>query len=652
MRRLTAVMGVMLGVAVGGHETGLIANDAPADGVTTGKVGERFMSRPDIRKAMNPAGFGSTAQDMTEAERAYLTTLAADTWHCLEGLVQSETGLPRDRSGKSEQTSVSNLGLYLTDLVGAAELGLLTREEAERRAAQCLASIERLKTCFGFQQSWNHVITLQPSTNDTWISILDSGNLAAGLLTAGESFPVLRDRCRKLVMAMEWGRFYDAQRDVLLGGYDCAKGRYNPDWTLPFLGTDARLACFFAVASGGAPASIWQRLDRGLESRCHTQYLVPGWQGGGLFMQFINGLWLDERGTLMGHSAQNFAYAQIEYAREKGYPVWGWSASDSPEGSYLGWGKLRDEVVTPHACVLALEYFPRAALTNLHALETLGVRSPQQGFWDSVDFLSGRHSQTYLLLDQSMLFLSLVNYVHGDVIRTLFQRDPLVCRGRELIAEYRTPSYGTNVSVYVLTDDSGKVREFEPPAKNPPQARVRRVDAMGEPDWVVLSVTNALESVTVPDAERGLGARVSFRWDDAALVFEAVVHDPGAHNDCTPEELHRGDSVELFVDPRGDGLQWGSRDDFQFGFAPKDKSWEWFGARLLTDATVEPTADGYRVRARIPWSLLGVEPKPGLVLACSPAVKSVMAAVGREVKLNWCWVPGCPRVRLGRLVLE
>jgi len=436
------------------------------------------------------------------------------------------------------------------------------------------------------------------------------------------------------------------------GGYDVANKRDNPGWTLPFLGTDSRLACFFAVASGGAPVSMWEKQDRGMESRCHTQYLKPGWQGGGLFMQFINGLWLDERATLMGRSAQNFAYAQIQHARQKGYPAWGWSASDSPAGGYLGWGKIQDDVVTPHACVLALEHFPQAVLANLRVLESLGVRSEHEGFFDAVDIKTGRRSETYLLLDQSMLFLSLVNFLCDDAIRARFQRDPLVRRGRELLADFRSPSYGTNVSIYVLAEDPVNIRAFEPPAKDPPRARVRRVGAAGESDWIRLSVSNGLESISVPESERELAARIGFRWNEEVLVFEATVSDRAASNAFESVDLHCGDCVELFVDPQGDGLQWASSQDFQFGFALPNKSWEWFGGRLLDHAEVVPTADGYRVQARIPWTLLGIEPKPGLVLSCSPAVKSVGAESVREVKLNWCWLQGSPGVRLGQLVLE
>ena len=34
-----------------------------------------------------------------------------------------------------------------------------------------------------------------------------------------------------------------------------------------------------------------------------------------------------------------------------GYPVWGWSASDSPQNGYLGINALRDNVITALATI-------------------------------------------------------------------------------------------------------------------------------------------------------------------------------------------------------------------------------------------------------------------------------------------------------------
>ena len=250
-------------------------------------------------------------------------------------------------------------------MIAARDLGFITDQEACRRLDQTLGSVEKLKTWRGFQQCWNSVTTLQPGTNDYAISLLDAGNFAAGLITVAQAAPKFNHRCERLLGAMDWSWFYDPAKQLLRGGFDTKKNRFAENWYLSALGTDGQLVQFLAIAAAAAPPQMWDRLDHPLETKYGISYMMPGWQGGGLFMQFISGLWLDERGTLMGRSAENFAYAQILHGQKIGSPVWGWSALAAPDGQYLGWGRIKDQVVTPHACAWRYSGFrPRSSPTS------------------------------------------------------------------------------------------------------------------------------------------------------------------------------------------------------------------------------------------------------------------------------------------------
>lgn len=383
------------------------------------------------------AGLALGQNRLPPADERYLRDLARDTWRCIAGLADEATGLPYDNSDRGEFTSVSNIGIYLSSVAAAEKLKIIDHSEAVARLKMTVTSLEKLKTWRGFQQSWNSVKTLEPATHDAAISILDTGNLAAGLIHVANAVPEVAARSRKLLKAMDWGWFYDRPKDALFGGYDTKTEVMNPNWHLSALGTDAELALFLAVAYGHAPASIWEKLDRSMEEKYGYCYLKPGWQGGGLFMQFISGLWLDNRGTALGDSARNFAAAQIEHGKRIGAPVWGWSACDNPAGGYLGWGALKDDVVTPHASALAISLFPVEVLANFRKFETLGVRSKDRGFFDSYDWRSKRSSRLFLVLDQGMLFLSLANFLEKDCIRAAFQKDPTVQRGRREIGMFR-----------------------------------------------------------------------------------------------------------------------------------------------------------------------------------------------------------------------
>jgi len=601
---------------------------------------------------MIKCGFVSTDTRISSVGRRYLETLARDTWRCIDDMVHEKTGLPYDSSRRGENTSSSNIGLYLTDVVAAEEMGFISRKEARRRLSQTLQSVKKLEMSKGFSQCWNSVATLKPGTNDTWISLLDSGNMAAGPVVVGQAFPELRSECRQILDKQDWAAFYDQKRNLLVGGYDVAAGKFNPGWTVCLLGADSRLASFFAISHGGVPPASWNQLSRNLEERHHTKYLVPGWQGGGLFMQFINGLWLDDSDTLMGMSAENFAYAQIRHARAHDYPVWGWSASDSPGGKYVGWGALRDEIVTPHASVLAIERFPKAVLANLRKLEEMGARDDRFGFYDAIDVKTGEHSNSFLVLDQSMLFLSLVNFLRDGVVRKWFQADPDVQRARRMIADYNRTAYGDNVSVYTLDQLPSDIRRVDAPLPEPKKAVARPSGGQSRLEWRNMSVADSAEPASKGTGAGDLTARFAFEWTPEHLVFLMEVSDPSVVNNESSDRLHREDSVELFVDPKCDGLRWGDPSDFQFGFAVEDKSHEWFGERKLAGASVRHIDDGYSVRADIPWKMLGVDPREGLTVAVSPAVKSVDPEGSDSTKLNWNWQLQKGVLRLGKLVLE
>lgn len=134
-------------------------------------------------------------------------------------------------------------------------------------------------------------------------------------------------------------------------------------------------------------------------------------------MQYISGLWANLDKTELGESGLRFAKAQIHHAKTLGSPVWGWSASDNPDGGYLGWNSLKEEVVTPHACVLPVQSMPDLTVANLKKLESLGVRSADEGFYDAYNWKTGKVAKKFLVLDQGMILLSLANYLEGNCIR-------------------------------------------------------------------------------------------------------------------------------------------------------------------------------------------------------------------------------------------
>ncbi|UCE17677.1 MAG: hypothetical protein JSV84_12440 [Gemmatimonadota bacterium] len=287
-----------------------------------------------------------------------------------------------------EETNVTNIGLYITSLLMAIDLGLEDSTNAVATLSRTLTSIEFFRKWHGFPQTHNHVVSLSPSKGDTCISFVDLGNLAAGLILLRQRLPEFSDRVSALLSAMEWGWFYDEGVGV---PYGCRyPDGHASDWHYDWLCADSRLAHFISIGTEKIPCSSWDGLNRHHEPpQCvdaDLWHYEPGWDGGGLFMAFLPAIFLDEKDSLR-ISARNFVLDQICHAQHIGAPTWGWSATALPPygTEYCGYGCLQDCILVPHACILSLSTVGvDTVYENLLAFETLGARETGYGWCSDV----------------------------------------------------------------------------------------------------------------------------------------------------------------------------------------------------------------------------------------------------------------------------
>jgi hypothetical protein len=647
------------------------------ENLRTGDHWRWFMRAPEIESALQTAGFVRTDAGLDKADRKYLRDLAEATWDCIAHFVHPETQLPYDSSNKAEHTSVSNIGMYLASLAAAKEMGFLSETGALDRASMLLESIESLPAWEGFIRCWHGVADLKPSPHDPWMSVVDSGNLCMGLAVAAEAFPSLAERFNALLQQRNWSALYNVNADQLYGGYDMEKGRLNPDWRIDTLATDSRGAAFMAIVAGAAPPSLWNALGREMTERHHVRYLKPGWVGGGLFMQYLTGIFLDEKNSLIGRSAANLAYANMQQARAEDLPVWGWSSCLDPAGGYIGWGVLRDEVVTPHASVLAIEEYPNEVFANLLRLQQMGARKPWTteegeqrdfGFRDSINIRTGQVSDDYLVFDQAMLFLSLVNYLEDGLVRRWFHSRDDVRAAFASISELSEPEGGPRVSVYEPGLGSMKLREQTlreaEIARAPDNVTMDgRLDEWDGDEWQVAVYPEHAESGVPPNKER-FALTWQAGWDEEYLYVAAKVREDELVCEQPAKELYKDDAMEVFVDPAGDGFYWGNTADFQIGISPSGpggdpQAYAWFQDRvpdLLLASSVETseTGDGvtYTIETAIPWNFLGItDAGAGKTFNASVAAHTVDRARKSSAKINWSYVTDIDHIRLGRWTL-
>ncbi|MBN2453132.1 MAG: hypothetical protein JXB40_02570 [Candidatus Omnitrophica bacterium] len=415
-----------------------------------------------------------------EDDREFLMELARDTWKYFDKLVDMEYALPIDniRFGEActisketrvgDYTNITNIGVYLMCVVSAYDLGFITREDAVRRMDATLDSIDILEKYKGFPYNYYDVTIFQRTSN--FISFVDSGWLAAGIIVAKNAFPEeLGQKCDKLLGPMDFSLFYDPVEGHMYHGY-YTNINYYSEYQYGVLYTEPRAASYIAIGKGDVPKEHWFAMARTFpaswdwqtqmpidrkEKTClgfkffggYYEYegtkFVPSW-GGSMFEALMPTLIMEEKSLApkgLGANDRAHAIIQVKYALEKlKYPAFGMSPSSVPEGGYseygvkvLGTKGYKDGVITPHASFLALEFTPKESIENLRVMLDKYECYGEYGFYDAITVATGKAATAYLCLDQAMSFIALNNYLNDGAIRKRFHNDPIAKNAEELL---------------------------------------------------------------------------------------------------------------------------------------------------------------------------------------------------------------------------
>ncbi len=274
---------------------------------------------------------------LTSRQRAVLYNIARDTWNFYSADVDPTTHLPLDNltyhnnqvTVRGSYTSAANIGVYLWAVVAAQDLGLISRPEARSQVAATLTEISHLQRDNGFLYQWYDTTTgdtiLNPgqadcSTEPTarfdncyFISNVDNGWYASGLIVVRNAMPELRSLADSLLGAMNFGLFYDSRPQTacntntaipgnqptgqMFGGYYVGlpvdgSTAAGPNWTHYYhngaLYSDPRISAYIGMGLRQMPGDVWWRSWRTLPpQQCPSdpdfswqgQWPVPGyWQ--------------------------------------------------------------------------------------------------------------------------------------------------------------------------------------------------------------------------------------------------------------------------------------------------------------------------------------------------------------------------------------
>jgi hypothetical protein len=367
-----------------------------------------------------PGGPGPGGPGLSHHQRAVLQQIASDTWSFFGADVDPVTNLPLDNLGpggiRGAYTSAANIGVYLWAVIAARDLGLIGSGRAESLVGATLREVSKLKRFDGFLYQWydtaNGAVLLNPgqpdcsettpSLDNCWfVSAVDNGWYASGLIEVRQALPELRGLADQLLAQMDFSIFYDNRAQTacntnpavtgnqptgqMYGGYYVKQGPAG--YHNGALYSDPRIAIYLGMGARQMPGDVWWRTWRTLPPmQCSTdpdfswqgQWPVAGyWQtytdpqsgkqfnvweghytypgtsltyvptwGGGMFEGLMANLVVPET-TWGPHSfgLNDLRWAQVQmmYATQVlHYPVWGMSPSSTPDdtGDYNTYGVL------------------------------------------------------------------------------------------------------------------------------------------------------------------------------------------------------------------------------------------------------------------------------------------------------------------------
>ncbi|WP_413379434.1 glucoamylase family protein [Alkalihalobacillus sp. 1P02AB] len=403
-----------------------------------------------------------------------LMKIAKDTYAFFEEYTDPNTGLTLDRVDlhngeiRYEQTSPTNIAMYLLSLVAAVELEFEAVNEASEKAARVLQTLNEMEKWNGLYFNWYYTDSAE-LMNDwgKFISTVDNGWLTAALVVIGQYFPELQMQTEPLVVQMDYSALYDSAVGQFHGGYDVEAGHLT-DHHYGMFYSETRITSYLAIGKEDVPERHWWSLYRTFLPedtwqsqqpnghyevidghrlyQGHYEYegikYVPSW-GGSMFEALMPAIIIDEKNLApngLGLNNKRHVQAQIAYAKNQQMDVWGFSPA-AIENNYLefgapvlgaGEGYPDGGTVTSHASFLALEYAPEEVFHNIGVLKELGAYG-EYGFYDTVQFPKGKVNEIYLSLDQGMILASIVNFLKDGVIRQHFHQDPIGSNGEHLL---------------------------------------------------------------------------------------------------------------------------------------------------------------------------------------------------------------------------
>jgi len=267
----------------------------------------------------------------------------------------------------------------------------------------------------------------------------------------------IEQAARSMALAMEFGFLRNAERKLLSIGYLADEGALDTN-CYDLLASEARLACFVAIAKGDIPSREWFRLGRAVTPAAGGAILVS-WSGSMFEYLMASLVMRAPGGSLLEDTSRLVVRQQVRFGAEQGVP---WGVSESAynvrdveytyqysnfgiPGLGLKRGLDADLVIAPYATALAAMVDPGVAVTNLARLTAAGAQG-RYGFYEALDYTPGRIPvgetvavvRAFMAHHQGMTIVAIADAVLDGVMRSRFHAEPII-EATELLLQERAP---------------------------------------------------------------------------------------------------------------------------------------------------------------------------------------------------------------------
>jgi hypothetical protein len=243
---------------------------------------------------------------LSSAQRANLLGIARDTWKFYSADIDTATNLPMDNisyaggsatpTAYGQYTSAADIGVYLWAVVSARDLGLISQAQADAKVTATLTEVSHLQRYDGFLYQWydttNGDVLINPGQGDCpagaapafnncfFVSNVDNGWYASGLIVVREAMPELAGLANSLIAPMNFGIFYDDRAEThcntnpaipgnqptgqMFGGYYVGLPPYSGNnWQQYYhngaIYSDPRISAYIGMGLHQMPGNVWWR---------------------------------------------------------------------------------------------------------------------------------------------------------------------------------------------------------------------------------------------------------------------------------------------------------------------------------------------------------------------------------------------------------